>query len=463
MKTNAQYKIMCAVCLSIISLLLGACEDFLDVGTPKTEITSQAVFSNDASAAAAIRGIYSLMMSNSGFAKGELERFTGILSDELITYSSNNEHQQFGQPALQPTNSIVLRTFWTEAYKYINNANFILEGLSKSNGLTSKLKDQIEGEALFVRAYCHFYLVNLFGHVPYVTTTDYNVNASIQQVEVTEAYEKIIEDLLKSRSLMVEGFSYSNNERTQPNKGAATALLARVYLYQSDWPNAEALADELIGNSALYKLVDLDKVFLPNSNESIWQLKPVVPGSNTPQGQLFILKNTPANTFGAVSLSGSFVASFDSDDARRASWIGTYSNGSTFYFPFKYKYSNEDVLREYSMVFRLAEQYLIRAEARARQNKLTDGTNDINAIRNRAGLSNVSPTTNDELLQSIELERKFELFTEGGHRWLDLKRTQRASAVLAPIKQDWQANDQLFPIPQAERSINPALSQNPGY
>lgn len=463
MKTNFKYRIVRAVCVSIIAVITGACEDFLEVGTPKTEITGTTVFSNDASAKSAIRGVYSLMMSNSGFAKGELERFTGISSDELITYSSNNEQQQFAQPALLATNSIILTTFWSEAYKYISNANSIVEGLNNSEGLTPELKDQIEGEALFIRAYCHFYLVNLFGDIPYVKTTDYKINSVLQRETTSDVYDKITEDLLKAKSLMTDDFSYSNDERVQPNKGVATALLARVYLYRSDWINAETMADELIGNSSIYSLVDLDEVFLPNSKESIWQLKPVIPGSNTPQGQLFILTDNPANTFGAVSLSEDFVDSFEDDDERRAEWVNEYSDGSTFYFPFKYKYSNEDELFEYSMVFRLGEQYLIRAEARARQNKLLDGASDINAIRTRSGLDPITPSTSDELLQSIEMERKFELFTEGGHRWLDLKRTQRASAVLAPIKQDWQSEDQLYPIPQSERSVNPSLSQNSGY
>ena len=120
------------------------------------------------------------------------------------------------------------------------------------------------------------------------------------------------------------------------------------------------------------------------------------------------------------------------------------------------------------MVFRLGEQYLIRAEARAQQNNLAGAISDIDMIRSRAGLPLINDTepgiNKDNLLLAIEHERQIELFSEWGHRWLDLKRTGRAGAVLGPIKADWSSDDELYPIPQSERDKNPFLGeQNPGY
>jgi hypothetical protein len=115
----------------------------------------------------------------------------------------------------------------------------------------------------------------------------------------------------------------------------------------------------------------------------------------------------------------------------------------------------------------LAEQFLIRAEARAKQNNKLIGSNsaesDINVIRNRAGLLNTSAATQEELLSEIERERRVELFVEWGHRWLDLKRSGRASAVLSLIKPLWDDTDVLYPIPYSERLLNPKLTQNFGY
>jgi len=127
---------------------------------------------------------------------------------------------------------------------------------------------------------------------------------------------------------------------------------------------------------------------------------------------------------------------------------------------------------EYDIVLRLAEQYLIRAEARAKQNNLT-GTGsaiiDLNVIRNRAGLSDTTITVQENMLNAILLERRKELFTEWGHRWFDLKRTGKIDAVMqayAPVKgTTWESYKSLYPIAQKQIDLNPGMAgqQNPGY
>jgi hypothetical protein len=120
-------------------------------------------------------------------------------------------------------------------------------------------------------------------------------------------------------------------------------------------------------------------------------------------------------------------------------------------------------LTEYNMVLRLAEQYLIRAEARGMQNDLTGAMDDVNIIRARAGLSSIDGTgfAQQDVLDAIDQERRAELFVEWGHRWFDLKRTGKIDAVLGPVKPDWQSKDALFPIAQTEIIANPNLIQNP--
>ncbi|MNR45889.1 SusD family protein [compost metagenome] len=115
-------------------------------------------------------------------------------------------------------------------------------------------------------------------------------------------------------------------------------------------------------------------------------------------------------------------------------------------------------------MLRLAEQYLIRAEARCKLNNLSGARSDIDAVRTRAGLTAIHSGSNEtQLLTAIETERLHEFFGEYGHRWLDLKRTERTTAVLSPVKANWQSTDVLFPIPQAQILINTKLTQNPGY
>jgi starch-binding outer membrane protein, SusD/RagB family len=451
-------------CIVLLFTALTACEEFIEVGPPKTEIVTATVFTNDASATSTISGIYSLMMNNQGFTRAGMDEFSGLLSDELTNHIVNADQIQFYTNELTPKNSYVLAIFWREAYKYIHNANALLAGLEVSRGITSTTRNQLEGEAYFIRAFCHFYLVNLFGDVPYLTTTDYRVNMKEARIPAVEVYGLIERDLLKGRELMSSDFSFSGDERVRPNQDAATALLARLYLYTKDWNKAEQFSSDLISKLGTYKLENLADVFRKESTEAIWQLKPVAPQANTPQAQIFILNGPPNTASRRVSMSDALFNSFEADDMRASEWIGEYTqDAATWHYPYKYKKLSDPVQSEYSVVFRLAEQYLIRAEARTQLGKYSEAQQDLNTIRERAGLPATTSNDKPDLLLAIEQERRSELFAEWGHRWFDLVRTDRAHAVLGPLKSGWQETDILLPIPDSERLLNPNLSQNPGY
>ncbi len=449
----------------IIIYLLSAfsCNKFVEVPAPKDQLINTTVFANSRTATAAITGIYSSMMSTNGFASGGYGSVTflgGLSADELVNYSVLPDLDQFYTNNLTATNSIIQYNIWNEAYSYIYSANAAIEGLNNSTGISLPLKNQLEGEAKFIRAFCHFYLVNLFGDVPYITTTDYLVNAMASRSASSMVFQNIISDLEDAQNLLANDYSYSNGEKVRPNKWAATALLARVYLYEEDWADAATQATAVItsGNYGLEN--DLNNVFLKNSTEAIWQLMPVIPDMNTNEGYFFILQTTPYY----VALNKSLLDAFEVNDKRRIDWVDSFYDGTkTYYFPYKYHVKNSPVLTEYSMVLRLSEQYLIRAEARAQQNNIASAKADLNIIRNRAGLPNTTAENKEALLTAIEHERQTELFCEWGHRWLDLKRTGRSDIVLKPIKPGWQAKDSLYPIPQLERQTDPHLTQNPGY
>jgi hypothetical protein len=273
----------------------------------------------------------------------------------------------------------------------------------------------------------------------------------------------IQQDLEAAQEMLPVDFEAGMGERIRPSRDAATALLARVYLYRKEWEKAEEASTQLVDNTEIYSLpADLSQVFVANSNEAIWQLKPVFPNTGAPQAAIFLITATPNGISRRVSLRNELMSSFEADDLRRAFWTKTFSNtsGSWDYIS---KYTTTNAPAEYSMIFRIAEQYLIRAEARAEQGKFDGARGDINAIRNRAGLDAIAYDTKDELLDAILHERRVELFGEGGHRWLDLKRTGRIDAVMSTIKDNWQSTDALLPIPHAERLINTNLTQNPGY
>ena len=448
-----------------------ACQDFVEIDPPVTSLTTSTVFKNDATAIAALSGIYNRMVETSaGYTTGQqsITLLSGLLSNEFNNYFTDVNMIEFYNSALTPTNARVVAV-WSQIYNHIHSANSVIEGIARSNELTPSVMKQLEGEAKFIRAFLHFYLLNLFGDIPYITSTDYRINSKVKREPAFQVYQYIIADLLSS----IENLSdtYVNAGRNRPNKWTARALLSRVYLYAEDWSNAETMATAIIDNTSLYVLsTDLNAVFLASTitkvnQEAIWQIQPVAPDRNTYEGFVFILTSAP-NTFrNSVTLTTNMLNAFENGDKRRLNWTNNITvAGNTYFFPYKYKVKMGTPVTEYLMVLRLAEQYLIRAEARTQQNNFADAQADLNVIRNRAGLLNTLAATKSDLLLAIEQERQVELFTEWGHRWFDLKRTNRSDLILGSLKPSWQSTDVLYPLPQAEMSSNPNLTpQNAGY
>lgn len=461
-KLKLNHLFLAAFAAYIASLFFSSCKDFIEVDLPITQQATGTVYTNDETSISVLNGIYSRMISSSGFASGHLNSITfraGMSADEFMNFNPSNE--EFSKNALTINNSIV-NILWKEPYDYIFTANAVVEGLSSTEGVTEGVKKQLEGEAKFIRAFCYFYLVNLFGDVPLHLTTDFRNNSVASRTSKLDVYNQIILDLKDAQSLLSDDYSFSGGERTRPNQTTATSLLARVFLYTKDWVNAEAETTAVIDNPEAYSLPeDLNDVFLANSTEAIWQLAPTQPGFNTNEARVFILTAPPTN----AALNDEMLDVFESGDGRKTSWVNSFTEGTDiWYYPFKYKVPGGDNVTEYSMIFRLAEQYLIRAEARAEQGNIIGAQFDLNTIRNRAGLPNTTANDKASLLLAIEQERRVELFAEWGHRWLDLKRTNRADIVLDPIKApDWQSTDVLYPIPERETTTNPNVTQNEGY
>lgn len=439
-------------------MLIVSCEDFVEIASPKTELVGSVVFTDEQTAEAALIGIYSQMTEGfGGFANYKTTLLTGLYADELDNFDTSVTQVEFYENALNPNNGD-LSNLWQEPYTYIYQANAIIEGLSTAEGISDSSKDQLIGEALFIRAFCHFYLVNFFGDVPYITTTNYLENSKASRLPIADVYNLLIDDLQEAASLLTE--SYVSEGRVRPNRYVAEALLARAYLYIGDWINAEKTANTLIEASQYQLEADVNQVYLAGSKEAIWQLYPVITGLNTVEGFSFIFYSAPYN----VALRNQVVEAFEESDQRLSSWIGRVTSGTdTFYYPFKYKVYFSSTVTEHYMVLRLAEQYLIRAEARTHLNNLNGALEDLNMVRNRAELDNFKSTSNELVLEAVYKERQRELFAEWGHRWFDLKRTGKADEVLSLIKPGWQSTDKLFPIPQTELQTNPNITQNPGY
>jgi starch-binding outer membrane protein, SusD/RagB family len=450
--------------LVLIEIIGSSCEDFVQVDLPNTKISSGTVFARDETAVAATLGMYDVMQRITAFGasggQNSITALTGLSSDEFKNYSQ--AHQEIYTNNILTNNANVL-TLWSSLYNTIYIANSVIEGVSHSTTLSESVQRQLLGEAKFIRSFCHFYLVNLFGDVPMNLTTDYRTNTNAMRIATDMIYTQIVADLTEARDLLVE--AYPSPDRGRPNRYAAVALLSRVYLYKQNWAKAEEMATEVIGQSSYALATSLDQVFLMASPEAIWQLPSAAPSRNTWEGRSFILLFDPF----FISLNEEILAAFENDDQRKIKWINTFtnSNNNTYYYSYKYKISGGTPKSEHSILLRLAEQYLIRAEARAQQEKLTgpnSSASDLNAIRSRAGLPPTAAITKEELLTAILNERRVELFTEWGHRWFDLKRTGKTQAVLSPSKPELSPEDELYPIPETEMAKAPNLKpQNPGY
>jgi len=451
---------------ALIGMIAGfsSCKKFVQTDLPKTQLTAENIFTSDALMNGALNGIYSNMESSSSYAGGDVASLTYLGGESSDDFLSTSTDDPFYSNNLLP-NDYHVSTFWSTPYQDIYRANAILEGLPTAKGVSTAMLQQAEGEAKFVRAFSYFYLVNMFGDVPLITVTGYKQNAAVVRTSQVDVYKQIVADLLDAQSLLGTDYAAGKGERVRPNKWVATALLARVYLYTSDWADAATQATSVI-NTSLYKLSSVDSAFLKNSTETIWAFGRTSGNTN----EAWIFSASPGASPFLLSLQPSSVARFDPADQRLAKWILTTQDftGTTYYYPYKYKNQGQTPVTEYSIVLRLGEQYLIRAEARAQQGSLTgagSAASDIDALRARAGLSGTPATTKDDMLLAIENERYFELFSEWAHRWFDLKRTGRATTLLSPLKPGWQSFKELYPIPQSQIDNDPAMAgqQNPGY
>lgn len=447
-----------------ILLLLASCDEFVEVELPNSQLTAPSVFEDMATANTALTSIYSKMRDNgllSGSPAG-MSHQLGNYTDELSFYGYPQTSTDYFYNNALTASLTDIKTLWTGTYNQIYAANAVIHGSENSVLISINNRNQLLGEALFVRALLHFYLVNLYGEVPYITTTDYTVNKTVSRMPVSAAYSAIKTDLIRALGLLSE--SYFSPYRVRPNKYAVHALLARVNLYQGNWVEASNDASAVIDATNLYAIeLDIDAVFLKESRSTIWQFSPALSTNNTEEGSTFRFTSGPPPMSG---LTDDLVKSFPPDDLRRTHWIGSVTDGtSTWYHANKYKKNlTEGGSLEHSVLLRLEEQYLIRAEARAQQGNLSGAKADLNTIRIRAGLADTDAVTNTEIIAAILNERRFELFTEHGHRFFDLKRTNSLNSVLSILKPGWNDWDKALPLPASELLLNANLApQNQGY
>lgn len=485
MKKNTFSIAIAGVLLS--GLLVTGCNKMLDIKDPINSITTNQVFQTDDQASIALNGLYSYLINggenelnsyatlgNELYSAGGVTLAAGHSADELYHPSLSGDDQYFVETA----NKITLQSLgyspkmWKSAYKGIFNANALIEGAktATSKDFTQAYRKRVLGEALAVRAMGYFYLVNLFGKVPLALSIDYNDTQKLPSASPDVVYQQIINDLEEASGYLSGNYDGNNVERIRINKWYVKALLARVYLFTGNYEKAWQHANDVISETGLFQLESLNKVFSISSREVIFQLKQsnisAVRGNATPEQ--FAMTGR--------YLTPMLVNAFEAGDNRKTEWTQEVPGGPftpAGFYPAKYKINSTNHVvngyrSEYYVVMRLAEMYLVRAEANmlrgaANKNAVID---DLNAIRRRAGLNDLPYTlTDQQVTDAIAHERRIELFAEWGHRWLDLKRTNKATGVLSAVsyKQPWNPYQLLYPVPPDEILWDNQLSQNIGY
>ena len=451
-----------AIIISLLSCLL-SCRKFVEISPAPNLVVSDKVFESEETAISAVYGLYiNMRVLNLNIINGGATVYGSLSAGDIYNTSSTSSANPFFTNQLLSNNSIVSFNFWNKAYTNIYHANLIIEKLENSPLKPESVRNQLVGEAKLVRALYYFYMVNFFGDVPLVTGTDYNVNGRLPRASSQQIYEVIIDDLESAKSLMPEKYPLAN--RTRPNSYAAAALLAKVFLFVNQWEKAEAEATYVLSNTNYSLLGTLNEVFLINSKEIIWQLGSE--SSNTAEGGAFIPSSATARP--AYALTNQLLRAFDPDDKRLNAWVRKNTVSTIDYFyPYKCKARQTATpVAEYQVLLRLSDILLVRSEARIKQGKLT-GTSgadeDINKIRERAGLTKTTFFSEVQALDSLYVERQRELFCESGNRWFDLKRWGIANHVLHGQKPFWKPEAALYPIPDGEINRNNALVQNAGY
>lgn len=426
------------IALILLAFSIVSCESFLDV-TPKQSLDADQAIQTEQDLRNAINGCYDVFQ-NLNYGRYALLIFLELASDNahntgtIIEYGPVNNNNVL-------ENNPVITSLWRTIYNGINRVNTALYYLDKL-GLDDDKAQAYGAELRFIRAWHYYHLALIFKDVPLRTEP----TLGLANINMPASPQADILDFVKTEL----EFAKDRITQTSPkraNKSAAKALLARLHLFLDNHTQAIEYSTDVINNSGRMLADSYEALFTPDvSVESIFEIDYTAQDENRLAQYFF-----PSSLAGRyeVAPTEGFIDAFADNDARRAVTID--DSGAN---PYCIKYSDIASGTDNVYLFRLAEMYLIRAEAKALSNgDISEILSDINMIRNRAMLEDASTDNHNDLLLIIENERRFEFAFEG-HRWFDLIRTGRAIDLLETVT----STDQFyFPIPLSETTTNEDL------
>jgi hypothetical protein len=434
-------------------LLVSGCTGFLDTAPIGVTPESSAIV-DAAGARAASAGSYTVLQSGSSYGE-ELVEVGDIASDNVDVNNFDAEIVDAHRHRLT-ARSRVAEDFWKNAYDGINRVNEIIAKVPSVTPMTDSEKAEIVGEAYFLRALEYHNLVKYFGGVPLklLPTVDVHDLGNVTRASAPEVYAQILMDLDSAAADI-----FQLQPATRATVGAVLALRARVLLYDGDWAGAEVAAAsvEHLGYSLAPSYADLFKSAGDATSEDIFRVDATAIQSSA----LSFDYGIPGAIEPTVGLLHAFddaldigdINSFVTSDAR-GQWSISVADGIAFGTKFRSTGGTEKF-----HVIRFAEVVLIRAEALARLNRLTDAVSELHRVQARANapLFVLGAHAQQDVIDAITAERRKELAFEGD-RWPDLVRLGTAVAVLGI-----DPTQTLYPIPEADILHAPTLIQNPGY
>lgn len=474
------------IIISILILVaLSSCKKFLDL-RPESQISTQSFFQNGNDFQTALNGVYGTFrgLFNSSTILDLCELTTD--NGEIQWSSPSVDEQQLDQNAVTPTNAFV-RSAWNTCLTTISRCNTILNRIDKVD-FDVTTKNRIKGETKFIRAYSYFYMVQLFGNVP-VTAAEFKSPEQILSADLSlktkdSVYQVIVNDLTSAEALLPATL---NADKTKASQATVKTLLGKVYLTMHSYDKAAAKLKEVIDLNQYSLVADYKNIFTRGNNnlsESIFEIQ-YVSGQNIGNNYSYLFSPSilgiaifPNNqqAAGRIVPTLDMINAYEPGDLRKSASVRDsvlLVNGSKTYGRSGLKFVDFKAIdiTDGSITFtvlRYADVLLMYAEALNELNQAPNAFQYINAVRTRAGLPNLPILSQDDLRIAIEKERRVE-FLDEGQRWLDLVRTGRVKTVMNAFYANYGLRfkvddyELIFPIPQNEVDLNPAVKQNPGY
>lgn len=436
-------------------LLLNSCSDILDLN-PQQSVSDASAVVDKKSAEAALAGAYDKLQSGSYYGS-EFVAASYLSGDNVVWSGSLNYYRAFNNHTYQSDNTTI-NSVWYAIYATLRAANQVIDKTNalSTNAITDTDKNRIVGEAYFIRALSLFDLGRTYGNIPIITkgTVTAKDFDGVKQSTKAQVYAQVITDLETALSLLPETVN-----RARATKNTARALLARVYLYTENWEKAEEYSSLLIANNTDYQLVDYPSFFQnKQTKESIFELQYTTSDKNS-HYNYWLTSAKGGRREWAPTESIVTLLNDPTIGGTRKALVKDESTATNpkFYVGYLYWRTTGD---DPAYILRISEQYLIRAEARAKKATpdLIGALSDLNAVRTRATVAALSGLNQADIILAIENERRVE-FPFEPHRWFDLVRTSRAGDVLGVTDtRKW-----IFPIPYNDLQADKDLVQNPSY